>query len=139
MRAGAFRYMPHTADLMVEARGKDLPELFACCVTALFSLVTDRRFVRRAETRTVSVAAEAPEDRLYLLLREALLLFSVGGFLARTVSVTMKGNSVVLTAAGEPADFARHPAGREVKAVTAHAMSIRRTPDGVVARYVVDI
>jgi SHS2 domain-containing protein len=124
---------------MVEARGKDLPELFSRCATALFSLLTDRRFVRRAQTRTVSVAADATEERLYLLLREALLLFSAGGFLARTVSVRMKGNVATLAAAGEPADFTRHPAVREVKAVTAHAMSIRKTPDGVVARYVVDI
>jgi SHS2 domain-containing protein len=135
----AFRFLPHTADLMVEARGKDLPELFSRCATALFSLLTDRRFVRRAQTRTVSVEAEAPEDRLYLLLREALLLFSAGRFLARSVNVTMKGNSATLSAAGEPADFARHPAGREVKAVTAHAMTIRKTPGGVVARYLVDI
>ncbi|MGE5663778.1 MAG: archease [Deltaproteobacteria bacterium] len=139
MRRRPYRFLPHTADLMVEARGKDLPELFSRCAIALFSLITDRRFVRSAETRTVSVAAEVPEDRLYLLLRDALLLFSAGGFLARTVNVTMKGNSVTLSAAGEPADFSRHPAGREVKAVTAHAMTIRKTPDGVVARYVVDI
>ena len=139
MRSRAFRFLPHTADLLVEARGKDLPELFSRCATALFSLLTDRRFVRPAETRTVSVAAAAPEDRLYLLLREALLLFSAGGFLARTVSVTMEGNTATLSAAGEPADFARHPAGREVKAVTAHAMTIRTTQDGVVARYLVDV
>jgi len=139
VRSRAFRFLPHTADLLVEARGKDLPELFSRCATALFSLLTDRRFVRPAETRTVSVAAAAPEDRLYLLLREALLLFSAGGFLARTVSVTMKGNTATLSAAGEPADFARHPAGREVKAVTAHAMTIRTTQDGVVARYLVDV
>lgn len=139
MRGRAFRFLPHTADLLVEARGKDLPEAFSRGATALFSLITDRRFVRPTETRTVSVTAGAPEDRLYLLLREALLLFSAGGFLARTVNVRMKGSTAILTAVGEPADFARHPAGREVKAVTAHAMTIRKTPDGVVARYVVDI
>ncbi len=139
MRGRPFRYLPHTADLLVEARGKDLPELFSRCANALFSLLSDRRFVRPAETRTVSVTADEPEDRLYLLLREALLLFTAGGFLARTVRVTMKGKRATLSAAGEPADFARHPAGREVKAVTAHAMTIRKTPDGVVARYLVDI
>ncbi len=139
MRRRPFRFLPHTADLLVEARGKDMPELFSRCATALFSLLTDRRYVRSAQVRTVSVAATAPEDRLYLLLREALLLFSAGGFLARTVSVTMEGSAATLSAAGEPADFARHPVGREVKAVTAHAMTIRKTPEGVVARFVVDI
>ena len=139
MRGRPIRFLPHTADLLVEARGKDLPELFSRCATALFSLITDRRFVRPTETRTVTVAADAPGDRLFLVLREALLLFTAGGFLARTVGVTMKGNTATLSAAGEPADFSRHPAGREVKAVTAHAMTIRGTPEGFVARFVVDI
>jgi len=139
VRGRAFRFLSHTADLLVEARGKDLPELFSRCAMALFSLITDRRFVRPAETRTVTVEAAAPEDQLYLLLRAALLLFSVDRFLARTVRVTIIGSAVTLSAAGESSDFARHPIGREVKAVTGHALTVRETPDGFVARYVVDI
>lgn len=139
MRGRPFRFLPHTADLLVEARGKDLPELFARCVDALFSLISDRRYVRPAETRTVAVEADTREEQLYLLLRAALLLFSADRFLARTARVTMKKNAVALLVAGEPSDFARHPIGREVKAVTAHALTVRETRDGVVARFVVDI
>jgi len=139
VRGRPFRFLPHTADLLVEARGKDLPELFARCVDALFSLISDRRYVRPAETRTVAVKADTREEQLYLLLRAALLLFSADRFLARTARVTMKKNAVALLVAGEPSDFSRHPIGREVKAVTAHALTVRETRDGVVARFVVDI
>ena len=139
MRRRPHRYLPHTADLLVEARGSDLPELFARCVDALFSVISDRRYVRPRETRTVAVRADTPEDQLYLLLRAALLLFSADRFLARTARVTMKNDVVVLSVAGEPSDFARHPIGREVKAVTAHALTVRETRDGIVARFVVDI
>lgn len=139
MRGRRFRLLPHTADLLVEARGRDLPDLFSSCVAALFSLITDRRRVRAAQTRTVEVSAKDPEDQLFLLLRGALLLFSADGFLARTTRVTIGGNAVILSVAGEPADFTRHAAGREIKAVTAHAMTVERTPEGVIARFVVDV
>ncbi len=139
MRGRPFRFLPHTADLLVEARGKDLPELFSRCVEALFSVISDRRYVRPAETRTVAVTAGTREEQLYLLLRAALLLFSVDRFLGRTARVTIGGDAVALSVAGESSDFARHPIGREIKAVTAHALTVRETRDGVVARFVVDI
>ncbi len=134
-----FRFLAHTADLLVEARGRDLPELFSRCVDALFSVISDRRYVRPAETRNVAVTADTREEQLYLLLRAALLLFSADRFLARTARVTIENDAVVLSVAGEPSDFARHPIGREVKAVTAHALTVRETRDGLVARFVVDI
>lgn len=139
MSARPYRFLSHTADLMVEARGKDLPELFSRCVDALFSAICDRRYVSPAETRTVAVTADTREDQLYLLLRAALLLFSADRFLARSARVTMKNDAVVLSVAGEPSDIARHPVDREVKAVTAHALTVRETPDGLVARFLVDI
>ncbi len=139
MRRRPFRFLPHTADLLVEARGRDLPELFSRCVDALFSVISDRRYVRPAETRTVAVEAEGREEQLYLLLRAALLLFSADRFLARSARVTIKNNAVALSVAGEASDFGRHPIGREVKAVTAHALTVREDRDGVVARFVVDI
>jgi SHS2 domain-containing protein len=40
---------------------------------------------------------------------------------------------------GEPFDSSRHAAIREIKAVTAHGMTVERIPDGFVARFVVDV
>ncbi len=139
MNPRPYRFLAHTADLIVEARGRDLPELFSRCVDALFSAICDRRRVRRAEKRTVAAAADTREEQLYLLLRAALLLFSADRFLARSARVTIKDNAVALSVAGEPSDVARHPIDREVKAVTAHALTVRETPDGLVARFLLDI
>lgn len=139
MTRRGYRYLPHTADILVEVRADDLPGLCARGVEAVFSLVTDRRFIRPAETRSARVAAGTPEERLYLVLRAALLLFSADRFLVRTARVTMKGDEVTLAACGEPADFSRHPPGREIKAVTGHALEIRGTPGAMRARFVVDV
>lgn len=133
------RLLPHAADLRIEARGEDPAALLGACVEALFSLLTDRRRVRPRETWTVRAGGDAPEERLFLLLREAHALFAVHGRLVRRARVTIRGKRVTMTAAGERADPSRHPIHREIKAVTAHALDVRRTPKGFLARFVVDV
>jgi len=134
-----FRLLPHTADLMLEVRGADLPGLFSSCVLALFSLLTDRRTVRGVEFRTAEAAGGTAEEQLFFLLREALQIFTVHRFVARTARVTIKRERVTLTVAGEPLDFSRHAVRREIKAVTAHAIAVERLPGGCLARFVVDV
>jgi len=124
---------------MLEARGRDLPDLFSSCILALFSLLVDRRTVRGEEVRAVEGAGETAEEQLFSLLREALLLFAVDKFLARSARVTMEGKRVTLTLAGEPLDPGRHSVAREIKAVTAHCMSVERESGGYLARFVVDV
>ncbi len=124
---------------MLEVRGEDLPGLFSSCVLALFSLLVDRRTVRGTEIRSVEGAGETAEDQLFSLLREALLLFAIHKFLARSARVTIEGKRVTLTLAGEPFDSGRHSVDREIKAVTAHLMSVGRSPGGYLARFIVDV
>ena len=134
-----FRFLPHTADLMMEVRGVDLPGLLSSCVLALFSLLVDRRTVREAEARSAEVKGDTVEERFFFLLRESFQLFAVHTFLARTAHVTIEDKRVMLTVAGEPLDSSRHTVLREIKAVTAHAMVVERFPGGYLARFVVDV
>jgi SHS2 domain-containing protein len=46
---------------------------------------------------------------------------------------------VSLTLTGEPFDAERHSVAREIKAVTAHLLSVERLPGGYRARFVVDV
>ncbi len=123
----------------MEVRGEDLPGLFSSCVLALFSLLVDRRTVRGEETRSVEATGDVVEEQCFSLLREAFLLFAVHKFLARTAHVTIEGKRVMLTVTGEPLDSSRHTVMREIKAVTAHAMAVERSPGGYLARFVVDV
>jgi protein archease len=134
-----YRFLPHTADLRIEVRGKDLPELYASCVETLFSLLTDRRRVREAGSRALTIEGASSEDRLFFLLRKALLLFDVDRFLVRRAHGRIQGNHVTVSVLGEPLDFSRHSLEREIKAVTRHAMRVEEQPVGFVAHFVVDV
>ena len=124
---------------MIEVRGEDLPQLFSSCILALFSLLVDRRTVREAEARSAEVTGDTVEEQFFSLLREVFLLFAVHKFLARTAHVRIEGKRVMLTVTGEPLDSSRHAVLREIKAVTAHAMVVERSPGGYLARFVVDV
>lgn len=134
-----YRLLPHTADLRVEVRGESLTGVCAASVEALFSLLTDRRRVRRGERRTLAASGGSPEDRLLAILRKALLLLSVDRFLVRDASATMDREKVTVALRGETIDPDRHPLYREIKAVTAHGLCVEEDPSGVTARFLVDV
>lgn len=139
MSGRRYRLLPHTADLMPEARGEDLPDLYASSVLTLFSLLVDRRTVRGGEVRTAEVSGDTPEERLLALLRTTFLLFAAHTFLVRTAHVTIKGKQVTLTVTGEPLDPSRHHIIREIKAVTAHAVAVGRSRGGWFSRFILDV
>jgi SHS2 domain-containing protein len=123
----------------VEVRGDDLPAVCAASVEALYSLLTDRRRVRRGVRRILTDAGGAPEDRILSILRQALLLFSVEQFLVRCAGATMDGEQVVVSLHGETVDPARHALYREIKAVTGHGLAVEGGPAGLTARFIVDV
>ncbi|MBI5419537.1 MAG: archease [Deltaproteobacteria bacterium] len=139
MRRRGYRLLPHTADIRLEVCGGDLSELFAESVSALFSLLADRRRVRAAESRTLRISGETPEDQLFLLLREALLLFTADRFLVRSARGRMNESGGTVEVSGEPFDLSRHSVLREIKAVTAHGLVVERVPEGHVARFILDV
>ena len=139
MTRSGFRLLSHTADLLVEARARDFPSLCAVSVKALFSLMTDRRSVRRVMKKSIAYNAAPHEELLFSVLRGSLLLFSIDRFLARDVSAVMTDEGIVVFLEGESMDAARHTMGFELKAVTSHALAVESGPSGFKARFVVDV
>lgn len=134
-----YRLLPHTADLLVEVRAADFPALCAASVEAVFSLLTDRRRIRRVERRTLDSGSGPREELLLSILRQALLLFSLDRYLVREASATMVDGRIVVSVHGEPLEGARHAVCREIKAVTAHALAVEEGPSEFIARFVLDV
>ena len=51
----------------------------------------------------------------------------------------MKNGRILVTVRGESVDGARHSAYREIKAVTAHAMTVEEGPSGFTAQFLLDV
>jgi SHS2 domain-containing protein len=144
-----FRELDHTADLRVEVRGKDEPDLFRNAVESLYILLglpelSDRVGAPCAER--LEIHGEDAEEALVALLGELLYRASVERRrlnlheLAVRSSVEGRGGCTVVLA-GDWVEIRNAEAAgqREIKAVTYHDVQIRRTPGGWSARIVMDL
>lgn len=135
-----FQFLPHTADVAVLVRGKDLQELFANGARALYSVLTDPSQVR--DTVSIQVDIEAPElGSLFVdWLNELLYLFECEGMLySRLEARELSENRLRGVIWGEKLDASRHRVKTGVKAATYHDLKIERIDGEWIARVVLDV
>ncbi len=136
----SYRFFNHTADLGIEVSGATVEELYAGAAMALFDLLTDAETIRVTQVREVAVEGDDPADLLVNYLREILALWNTAGFLAGECTIReVTPRRLTAHLGGEPCDPARHRIKQEIKAVTYHQCSVRRTARGWVARVVFDV
>lgn len=139
-QAAKYRQLPHTADLAWRIRGQSLVELFENAAGALTATMTDRRYLRRRERRTVELESPDRETLLVDWLNHLLYLFDVEGFLGREFHLTsLSERRLKATAWGEAFDPERHPEKSAVKAATYHHLEIRPWGDGWQAMVILDL
>jgi SHS2 domain-containing protein len=140
LRRRPYRQIPHTADLAWRLWGKNLPELFENAGRALSATLTDIRFLRRRETRQVSLESSDREALLVDWLNHLLYLFDIDGFLGRDFQVVaLTSERLEARVRGDIFDAARHPTKTAVKAATFHNLEIIPEPDGWRATVVLDL
>ena len=132
-----------TSDLAFVARGETLEGAFAAAAEALLAAtLDDPDSVEDRERRRV--AFEEPDLELLLLrfLNELVYLRDAEELLLHAGSLRVEGSDPARLDAelwGEPIQPERHSMAAEVKAVTAHALRVRATPDGWEASVTLDV
>ncbi|MBU2602746.1 MAG: archease [Actinobacteria bacterium] len=144
-RALVYRELDHPADLWLEVRGVDLPNLVENALFALYdSMVALERVEERREV-TLHASGASAAEALRTLLAEALFLFATEGFVGvaaqvhRLDSSTEPGSGDVRFQArvrGERLDTTRHETRAEVKAVTYHLLDVTREASGAFKAFV---
>ncbi len=133
-----FRIISHTADIGLVARGRDLPEAFANAAFGLFSIMTDLRRVRPAETRTIDVTEKDYEGLLFEWLNNFIYLFDAHAMLFRRCEVTELGpQRLVARCSGEAFDPSRHRIKLGVKSATYHMLKV--DPDSHLVQVILDV
>jgi SHS2 domain-containing protein len=149
-RADAYQELEHPADLYLEIRGRDLPELVEHALFALYDHIADlARFEARGDL-VLRVSEPSLDEALRSLLSEALYHVDSDGFVAtagevqveraeaspagegRTAAGQLVGDGWILMARlrGENADRAHRPLLTEIKAVTYHHLEVKQGPGG---------
>ena len=139
-----FRYLEHTSDAYVEARGFTLEEAFAYSAKGMFEIMTDTSKVNAVERREVKDLATDLGNALYRWLEDLLILHDSEGLVFRDFRISINrlaGGGIEINgiAEGEEFDPAKHEVRTEVKAVTYSLMEIRKEGNCWVVRFVLDL
>ena len=118
-------FFEHTADVGIRADGRTLAELFVQMARGVVELIAEDSALTPQEERAVSLTAEDAPSLLISWLNELLFWFSADRFLPVAYDgLEVTGTTVRGCLRGERFDPARHVQGREVKAVTRHALKV---------------
>ena len=138
-----YRFLEHTSDAYVEAEGDTLEEAFVEAARGMFDVITDPSTIEICVKRDITVEAEDLESLLYSWLEELLLLFDIEGLVINDFSIIIEKRSggYILQGEvrGESFNPSKHPPETDVKAVTYHGMSIKKTNNKYVVRVLFDI
>ena len=136
---GSFRFIEHTADMGILARGETLAEAFAQAALGLFSSMIDLGQVREFRTHLVEAGAPNVESLLVAWLNELIIAFDAEGLALKRFDIReMTSINIKALCFGEEFDEARHRVGPAVKAVTYHGLEIK-TNGGWQAQVFLDI
>jgi SHS2 domain-containing protein len=139
---GTVEIFEHTADVGLKVRGRDLDDLFRTAAEGVFDyIVVNRIDVLPSERDTVALEADDPSELLALWLNELIFRSETRHRLYSEFDVRVDERGKVLRAqiGGEPIDRERHILDHEVKAVTHHALHVRRDGREWVVELILDI
>ncbi len=132
-----YRLLEHTADICIEAYGKDINEIFENSAYALFDRIADVGTVRKKGAETITLKARSQESLLVDYLSELIFISSTMRLLFCNFSVRVNGLELSSTVMGEKIDRRRHVLKDDVKAVTYHMLELNI--ERGYARFIIDV
>ena len=139
-----YRLLPHMTDAFVEVKAPTLAGVFEEAAFAMFDIMTDPTAIERSFVDQFEVTSHDEISLFHDWLEQLLLKFDLDGkvysvFHVEKIDPQNENLCLAAKAQGGLFERGRHPAKVEIKAVTYHRMEIRATPEGYVARYILDL
>ncbi|MEM5871880.1 MAG: archease [Candidatus Aenigmatarchaeota archaeon] len=127
-----------TSDVVFEAYGKDLKELFENAALALFTVMCDVKKVEAKLKKDIEVSGEDVKDLLYNWLQQLIALVDIEGlFLSKFEVKKISENKLKAKVYGEKADPKKGIT--VVKAVTYYKFNLEKISGGYKATVALDI
>jgi SHS2 domain-containing protein len=125
-----FEVLEHTADIGIQAFGKDLNQVFENAAMGMFNIITDLDKVEKVGEYKIKTEAQDLEQLLVDWLSELLFIHTVKSVMFSDFSADVKEENgrwlLEGMASGENYDENKHPFHTEIKAVTHHILKIEK-------------
>jgi len=138
MRVKKYRFLPHTADVKIEAYGATLEKALANAVTGLGEAISGSTGVPQKARRLVEARGRDREAMSHNFMEEVLYLADADDFVPATAkNVTVRGNTATAVLSG--CSMAELGITNAVKAVTYNELAVRRSSAGWTLLFVLDV
>ncbi|MBU3896524.1 MAG: archease [Nanoarchaeota archaeon] len=138
-----FKFIEHTADVGVEAYGKNIEETFANVALGLFEIMSNTKKIKDTKMYKIKIKSENIESLLYDFLEKFLIIHDIENAVFTRVDVkkiTEKDGFVLEAIAfGEEFNPKKHESRSGVKAVTYMNMSIKKENNKYRINVILDI
>ena len=129
-----------TADVVFEAVGKTLEELFLACALATTESMVDISLVEEKVEKRIQLENFDVEKLLFEWLEELVFLKDSDQIVFKNFDISIeKGFKLNAILKGEANDINKHEPRNDVKAVTMHQFKVEETEEGWKARIILDI
>ena len=136
----SFELFDHTADIGLRIQAPTLPELLQPAADALYAVIGKPAVTDDAGKMSFDLRADDSALLLRDFLARLLVLFECEARVIRSLEVhTFNEHRLIATAQTALVDYDHSIFSHEAKAITYHELSIRSSPDGLVATVIVDI
>ncbi|MBI4163297.1 MAG: archease, partial [Candidatus Aenigmarchaeota archaeon] len=123
-----YKFFDHTADVLFEAEGKDLSELFEAAGLATEETQVDLKGIKQKIRKEIKLEKESVEMLLFDFLQELIFLKDAKLLLFSKIKVSVsegKVNKLNAVLEGERIDPKKHELKVDVKAVTLHRFEVK--------------
>ncbi len=141
---GGYRFHEHTADIIVEAWGNTLEEMFEEAAKGVSEVMTDIRKVEPKIKKQIVVTGMDLQNLLLRWLEELLILHDSEGlvfseFHVKKIEEKNEEYKLEAIVGGEKFDKNKHESRTHVKAITYAQMEIKKEKDAWRAFFTLDI
>jgi len=139
-----FEFLEHTADAYIAAYGRNLAEAFENAALAMFETMTDTSKVEPKIEDEIEVEGFDEHSLLYNWLESLIVKFEMTGnlyskFKIADIEKTEGGFRLKAKVWGEQFNPEKHPQKVGIKAVTYHRMEIKKEPEKVTVKFLLDL
>ena len=134
-----YKFLEHTADIMFEAYGKNLNELFENAALAIFESTANIKTVKAKIKKEIKLENKDTEELLHDFLSEIIFLKDAKALIFSKVKVSIKKNKLKATLFGDKINKEKQELKDDIKAITYHLFKLEKTKHGYKATAIIDI
>lgn len=127
-----YKYLNHTADVILQGIGNSLEECFESVCIGMFNYMCNLDLVENKIERKIVVLGEDLNGLLFNFMNEFHFLYGSDYYICKHIDITNFDKiNYRITALGYGDIFNRsiHEAGTEIKAITKHGLKVKETDD----------